>query len=185
MTTKEYTLSYPWDENGYKPYVNFQLSISEGAFHLHIVAHEKNPKRDETEHLHYVHRDSCVEWFVIFAPEHNNKYINFELNANGVLYAAFGKDRFTRTLLDLDDVKSMNIQSNLGEESWMIDFDVPFTLIQKYVPEFQYNEEGTTILSNFYKCGDGTEFPHYGIWNPVELPKPDFHRPEFFGKVTI
>lgn len=184
MNMQEFTLFYPWDENGYKPDVNFQLSVAEEAFHLHIVAHEKDPKRVETEHLHYVHPDSCVEWFAIFAPEQNDKYFNFELNANGVMYVAFGKDRFTRTLLELDDIYAMDIQSNIGEENWTIDFKVPFTLIQKYIPGFEY-KEGTKILSNFYKCGDKTEFPHFGVWNPVNLPKPDFHRPEFFGEITI
>ena len=184
MKSQEFTLFYPWDETGYKPDINFNLSVCEDAFHLHITAYESNPKRIETQHLHYVHRDSCVEWFALFAPEQNANYFNFELNANGVLYAAFGKDRFERTLLDLNDVDAMNICSNIEEDSWSIDFKVPFSLIQKYIPAFAY-KEGTTILSNFYKCGDQTEYPHFGIWNPIQLEKPDFHRPEFFGKITL
>ena len=184
MAKKEFTLVYPWDENGYKPDVNFELSVSDTAFHLHIIAHEKNPKRVETRQLHHVHLDSCVEWFVIFDPENNDRYFNFEFNANGVIYAALGPNRQNRTLITPDDVDAMDIHSNIMDDQWTIDFKVPFTLIRKYVPSFEY-KEGITILSNFYKCGDQTEYPHFGVWNPVNLPKADFHRPEFFGKVTF
>ena len=184
MKTQEFTLSYPWDNNGYRPDVNFQLSILEDAFSLHITTIECNPKRDEKEHLHYVHRDSCVEWFANFAPDQTSSYFNFELNANGVLYAAFGENRLERTLLTLEDVSQMNIQSAILENNWTIDFCVPFTLIKKYIPGFEYTK-GCSILANFYKCGDRTAYPHFGIWHPIDLPNPDFHRPEFFGEIIL
>ena len=27
--------------------------------------------------------------------------------------------------------------------------------------------------------------PHYLSWMPIDTPKPDFHRPEFFGKINF
>lgn len=89
MNTQEFSIHYPWDENGYTPEVQFFLSISENAFHLHIETKEQNPRREEHEHLNYVHYDSCVEWFVNFSPKTCDRYFNFEMNANGTLYAAF------------------------------------------------------------------------------------------------
>jgi hypothetical protein len=41
--------------------------------------------------------------------------------------------------------------------------------------------EGQTIRANFYKCGDKLQSPHYLSWNPISLPKPNFHCPDFFG----
>ncbi len=38
--------------------------------------------------------------------------------------------------------------------------------------------------ANFYKCGDETEFPHYGAWS-LRDGGPDFHRPEFFGSIVF
>ena len=38
---------------------------------------------------------------------------------------------------------------------------------------------------NFYKCGDKQVEPHYLSWNPVLTDNPDFHRPEYFGKVIF
>lgn len=44
---------------------------------------------------------------------------------------------------------------------------------------------GQRAAGNFYKCGDETEFPHYGAWSPVRTLSPDFHRPEFFGTLVF
>lgn len=179
-----FSLHYPWDDNGYTPDVHFYLSVFNNSFHLHIETNEQNPRREEHHHLNYVHYDSCVEWFVYFAPETCNDYFNFEINANGTLYAAFRKNRSEFKLLELDDISLLRIQPTILDDKWIIDFEVPFTFIKKYITEFQY-KEGMTILSNFYKCGDRTEYPHFGVWNSIDLPKPDFHRPEFFGKIIL
>jgi hypothetical protein len=39
--------------------------------------------------------------------------------------------------------------------------------------------------ANFYKCGDETAVAHYVTWNPIKTVNPDYHRPEYFGKVTF
>ena len=44
---------------------------------------------------------------------------------------------------------------------------------------------GYTFRGNFYKCGDETAIPHYGMWNPVGTENADFHRPEYFGDFVI
>ena len=38
---------------------------------------------------------------------------------------------------------------------------------------------------NFYKCADKTKRPHFVSWQPIDLPNPDFHCPEFFGELTL
>ena len=41
---------------------------------------------------------------------------------------------------------------------------------------------GTKIACNFYKVCEGgnAEQIHYASYSPVDVPEPDFHRPEFF-----
>ena len=55
-----------------------------------------------------------------------------------------------------------------------------------YHREVSFNEnsiivDGKEIRANFYKCGDELDKPHYLSWNPINLEKPNFHCPEFFG----
>jgi hypothetical protein len=40
-------------------------------------------------------------------------------------------------------------------------------------------------MANFYKCGDETPEPHFLSWNPIDLPKPNFHVPQFFGQLEL
>lgn len=184
MKTQRFTLTYPWDENGYKPEVVYELSMNEDGFVMHITVPESDPKRVKTEHLQFVHEDSCVEWFVNFMPEKCDRYFNFEVNANGIMNVAFRKDRYDKQLLTLEDIASLGIKVDIYAEHWEVTYTVPFTLIQKYIPEYQF-EEGMTISANFYKCGDLTEFPHYGVWNPLPLDKSDFHQQEYFGEIVL
>lgn len=45
--------------------------------------------------------------------------------------------------------------------------------------------DGQTIKANFYKCGDELQTPHFLSWNPINIEKPDFHRPDFFGSLEF
>ncbi len=46
---------------------------------------------------------------------------------------------------------------------------------------------GTPVVmaGNLNKCASATSAPHYLSWNPIDTPTPDFHRPEFFGKIIL
>lgn len=184
MESKRFTLTYPWDVNGYKPDVTFELGADASGFRMDIRTKEQQPLREKTEHQSMVCEDSCVEWFVNFQPESCDRYFNFEVNAAGVMYASFRKDRWEYQFLSEEEIEMLEIRANVEDDTWEVRFRVPFALIQKYIPEYRF-EKGMKIRTNFYKCGDHTEFPHYGIWNESPLEQPDFHRPEFFGEVCL
>ncbi|MDE6137165.1 MAG: hypothetical protein K2F97_06800, partial [Muribaculaceae bacterium] len=48
-----------------------------------------------------------------------------------------------------------------------------------------YEGKPVEMRGNFYKCASATSQPHYLSWNPIDTPEPDFHRPEFFGKLIL
>lgn len=184
MEPKIFTLTYPWDDNGYKPKVEYILSMDEAGFCMHMTIYEQNPRRVETEHQRDIYMDSCAEWFANFAPEICDRYFNFEVNANGAMHVAFRKDRYEGTMLTQEDIAALDIQAKISGDKWEVYYRVPFTLIKKYIPDYRF-EEGMQIRTNFYKCGDGTEFPHFGIWKEYPLLEPDFHRPEYFGEIKL
>ena len=182
MILQTVTLTYPWDVNGYKPKVEYVLSMDEDGFCMHMTIYEHDPRRVETEHQRDIYMDSCAEWFVNFAPEICDRYFNFEVNANGAMHVAFRRDRYEGTMLTAEDIAALDIHAEVREENWEVRYRVPFALIRKYIPGYQY-EAGMSIRTNFYKCGDETEFPHFGIWKEYPLQEPDFHRPEYFGEI--
>ena len=44
---------------------------------------------------------------------------------------------------------------------------------------------GLKCNANFHKCGDNLPKPHYLVWNEIKASQPDFHLPEFFGKIKF
>ena len=56
--------------------------------------------------------------------------------------------------------------------------------IKKYIKDYEF-KTGVSVKANVYKCGEETEFEHYGCWSMVDREKPDFHKPEFFGTMNI
>jgi len=182
MEKKTFRLTYPWAPEGYTPDTVYELGMNENGFTMHITTPESDPLREKTEHQQTVCLDSCVEWFVNFDPEHNDRYFNFEVNANGIMSVCFRKDRYDKTPLTVEDIKSLGIRTVLNADNWEVFYTVPFSLIEKYIPGYTYRE-GMKIRTNFYKCGG--EVPHYGIWNPTGTEKPDFHLPQYFGEVTV
>lgn len=176
--------TYQWEENGYCPEVIFYPMLTKQGFAMRIVVKEENPKRDLTEHFGPIYKDSCVEWFVNFTPEAGDAYMNFEVNANGAMLAEFHENKRNTKSLTAEEVEQLNIQTKVEETQWSVEYLVPFSLIETYFAGFEAKEE-MEISTNFYKCGDGTKFPHYGVWNPIDSAKPDFHRPEFFGSLVL
>ena len=177
-------ITYPWHETGYCPEVIFYPQMTECGFGMHIDVKEQNPKRVMTEHFQPVHLDSCVEWFVNFSPATSKYYFNFEVNANGIMNVAFRKNRRNYIPMTKEDIEQLNINTKIGTTYWSVEYVVPFELVEKYYYRFERKNE-VEVLTNFYKCGDETLYPHYGVWKKIDSPRPDFHRPEYFGKLLL
>lgn len=170
--------------NDYKPRVDFNLTYDDVGFHAHFDVYEKNPRATYTNNFDPVCRDSCVEWFMYFAPDICNRYFNFEVNANGVMDISFRIDRDEYIDVTDDDVKSFNIVTEIKDDYWTVDYTVPFEFLKKYIKGYEFKKEAI-LKANVYKCGDDTEFEHYGCWGMVDRDDPDFHTPQYFKEMKI
>ena len=61
---------------------------------------------------------------------------------------------------------------------------VRYYLSWKLLEELTGAPHEAEMRGNFYTC-DESIHPHFGCWSPVLAPAPDFHRPEYFGKLEI
>ena len=173
-----------WKGFAEKPETHAFLSLIETGFKASFKVFENNPKRVHTSHFSPVHTDSCVEWFVNFAPTLSDKYFNFEVNAAGAMNVAFRLDRYNITNLTEEEVLSFNITPVIHDGYWEVSYEIPFSFIEKYIPGYK-PENNTTIKTNMYKCGDETEAVHYLSLFHIGHPQPDFHRPEYFAEMQI
>ncbi|MBO5408016.1 MAG: carbohydrate-binding family 9-like protein [Clostridia bacterium] len=173
---------YPWE--GYQtnvPLTNFYMLYDKEGIGIKFYSNETNPVGNAKGMNTDVYTDSCVEIFFNAAPEQTDKYLNFELSVTGYMHLGFGSGRFDRELQYID-FSTLHIDTRILEhdKGWEAKFYIPFSLLEKYYPKLSSNWNG-----NFQKLCEDCEIPHLGCWNLIETEKPDFHRPEFFGEITL
>lgn len=173
-----------WGSEGYKPEVSAYITYDDVGFYIKFLINETAPLCDKKNHLEAVFEDSCVEFFVNFAPDYSNKYINFEVNAAGAMNVAYRTGRYDPQKLTLEEIEGFQISSDIHDDYWTVSYMVSFSFIKKYYPMFDI-QQCEYILGNLYKCGAKTEMKHYLTYFNIDLEKPDFHRPEYFGKIMV
>ena len=173
-----------WNLDQYTPEVYAQVVYDETGFDVKFVIKESDPQTNWKNHLDPVCRDSCVEFFINFDPEHSDKYINFEVNAIGVMNVALRSDRYNYEHFSMEDIESLHITPVIEAEQWSVSYHVGLPLLQKKYPGFKM-ENCTYVKANMYKCGDDRRPKHYLSLFPVGTEGPDFHRPEYFGVIRL
>ena len=178
---KAYIKNYRWEDGGYEPETFAQAVVYNGGIAAKMTCFESNPKATYKNFYDDVYKDSCMEFF--FAMEKGGTYMNCEMNSLGTCLIGVGKERNNRTKLNaITDVPE--IIAVVGDGVWTVEVFFSKELLEAVFGKFTL-ERRKVIYGNFYKCGDETAVPHYGMWSLVDVEKPDFHRPEFFGELVI
>ena len=177
-----------WAAYNYQPKVTFRIGHTGTEIWLKFYVGEKHLRARETRTNGEVYKDSCVEFFI---SHDGRNYYNFEFSCIGIIHLAWGSGRQNRKFVDPVMVEKIEIESSLGGApfndrsgnfEWEMMIRIPLESFA-YSHLLTFNELKAT--ANFYKCGDETAEPHYVTWNPIKTENPDYHRPEFFGKVLF
>lgn len=138
-----------------------------------------------------VWQDSCVEFFISTGGDngHNNGldtiYRNFEFNVLGVCLSAVGT-KSKRVKLSTEEMKQIlrfpsidrnNFPSEGDCFDWNLSVAIPLSILGI--------EPASSFTANFYKCGDLTTHPHFLSWSCIDAAHPDFHLPQFFGRMEL
>ena len=158
-----------------------QLCYDENHLYVHLQAVEEDIKAEYTEPLSPVYKDSCLEFF--FMPETEDRYMNFEINPNGCLYIGIGHGRQDHVMLCKDNMQEFfDIRTGRTADGWEVFYRIPLDFLRVFFTDYAFSG---ALRANVYKCGDGTAYKHYLSWNPVDSEKPDFHRPQNFGRMEF
>ncbi len=184
--------SYLWVNNGYNPTVIVKAFHTQNYIYLNYKVFEKKINIKHTTFGSDVWKDSCIEFFINPFPNQSKEYFNIEINAIGVPLIGVGAtgDDSKRYYFKEDEVSDWTIISSIkepqngehGKEFWSLHLRIPKSFFEKYY-EQSFNVDYGIV--NFYKCGDETEFEHFGAWNKVESEEPNFHLPEYFGEISF
>ncbi len=175
-------------EYNYKPITIFNVGRSSDSIFIKYNVHGSMIKAIYSKDQSPVYKDSCVEFFCRL-PD-SDHYFNFEFNCIGTCHAAKRKGRDEDVQpFSLEDLSLIKRYSSLGKRvfkemegmfEWDLTVKIPFSLIG-----IDPQNLPSHIFANFNKCADDTDSPHYVTWNPIVSEHPDFHHPEYFGKLLF
>ena len=184
--SREYPLAcVNWKEFPYAPKVSFHVAHTDKALVVLFDVKEDHVRAVSLEENGPVWEDSCVEIFLAVPGE--NEYFNFETSCIGTKLASKRRsrsdaDHFNKETMDkircFGSLPHEPVDIEGKEQEWWLAEFIPFSVIGlEKAPE--------SLRMNFYKCGDRCSRMHFLSWSEIDLPAPDFHCPDFFGKVTL
>jgi len=172
-----------------KPEVSFSLENCGEYLRLHFTVNEKSSIARAKKHFDHVWEDSCCEMFISFNDE--GKYYNLETSCNGYQVFSYRTDRFDPEDAPMAVMNTIEVETSLEKGGtfeerpkgeWSLDIKIPASAFWRSgLSSF----ENVRARGNFYKCGDNLSTAHYVSWAPIDIPAPDFHRPEFFKPIDF
>lgn len=170
-----------------KPEVTVEVTNNQDYLFLHFFVKGEQLRALTTEDQGHVWEDSCVEFFCQVPGE--DYYLNFETNCIGAMVASRRRGR-NLDVQALSPAEMAQIERRCtfprqviaerdGWFAWEVELRIPLHLI------FGDNPKTKSLRANFYKCADKTKKPHYLSWQPISLPQPDFHCPQFFAPIVL
>lgn len=178
----------------FMPTVRAKMMYDDNHVYVIFRVQDRFVRSVATEINGRIWEDSCVEFF--FAPDVTNPmaYFNLEINCGAVPLFHF-KDpaKPGAPLPSIDDIKKIEIVGSMPKTVdpelnkptvWTIEYKIPIPMLERYAG-VQRPAPGITWNGNFYKCGDKTSNPHWLTWSEVGNPTPNFHLPQFFGRLKF
>ena len=158
-----------------------QICYDDDFLYVHQSAIEKDVRAENTEPMSPVYEDSCLEFF--FRIDGDENYFNCEINPNGVLNMQYGPEKTDRiNIVRSDAADYFDIHTDRTPDGWEACYRIPIELIRLFDKDFRFNGKMT---GNMYKCGNKTANKHYLSWTQIDLDKPNFHCPEYFGTLSF
>ncbi|MGV3556561.1 carbohydrate-binding family 9-like protein [Larkinella arboricola] len=178
----------------FTPETEAKLLYDDNNIYLIFKVNDQFVKSTVTEYNGNVSGDSCVEFF--FAPDSDKPlhYFNLEVNAGGTPLIFYVTKPWTEyTKLEAKSIDQIEIAHSLPKVidpersepvTWTIECRIPFSVLKQF-SNVTVPKPGAVWKANFYKTGSRTSNPHWLTWSFVDHPKPNFHLPEFFGKILF
>ena len=173
----------------YTPEVRVSLRHDGNNLYLKYEVTEKYIRAVATHDNDAVWEDSCVEFFIAFDSE---GYYNIEANCTGKVLMSHRSGRDSSVEYATTEIlDSIQREPSLGVEpfatrkaqgQWILILSIPTTSFFKHnLKSF----DGLEAQCNIYKCGDKLPEAHFLSYFPIHTTAPDFHRPDFFGKIVF
>ena len=176
------------EEYPYAPNVTFKMFHTGEKLYLRYYVKEGYTAARVAKDNGEVWTDSCCECFLSLDGE---AYYNIEttcITRMLIGYRAKGQEAIHAG----DDVLSQverhstlgtePFEERVGENEWVLTLGLPTAIFHQHDIA---SWSGLKLKANLYKCGDNLSKPHFLSWQPIALPQPCFHCPEFFVELEM
>ena len=179
-----------WPEQyPYTPKVSFRIFHTGDLLWLRFDVEERYTAARVTKDNGQVWTDSCVEFFLELD---DRGYYNFETTCIGRMLLGFRHTHADAVHAEPEIMASVKRHTTLpfgvpfeereGDNHWSLTLAIPpQALFRHAITDWS----GVEARVNLYKCGDKLSHPHFLSWRPIQTENPDFHRPEYFERVTF
>jgi len=182
--------NYPWYKSGLKQKTVVKMLHDDKSIFALFLCEDKHIHAERIGLNSLVCLDSCVEFF---ADPGTGNYFNLEMNCCGTMLIGYGLDRYKRTLVSQRIADKINFFKSVpgtiksespDDESWFLEIEIPLSMIEELTNVKIEKLSGKSWKVNFFRCGGKTD-DQYACWSPIVAPKPDYHRPEYFGDIIF
>ena len=177
------------EEFPYSPNVTFRMFHTGEKLYLRFDVEEQYTAARITEDNGDVWTDSCCEFF--FSLD-GKAYYHIECSCIGRMLCGYYAEKGAPALRAGADILSQveritslgtePFEERVGDNKWSLMLAVPPTIFHQDKIE---SWDGLKLKINLYKIGDNLSKPHYLSWQPISLPQPCFHCPEYFTSVEL
>ena len=184
---------FAWYESGDKEQTEAKIVWDDTRIYFAFRCDDKHIWAEHYEHGSGVYQDDCCEAFISPVPEGPERldYINYEINCIASRltgYHAPSRDVNKRwnECIGVEIGRVINgtcCDDSDTDTGWVLEFSIPFKHFEDFDAQFP-PVNGQAIFLGLNRCGGKTN-QQYSQWSPSQTPKPNFHKPEDFGKVIF
>lgn len=190
---------FSWHEGGSKPLTTGRALYDDEAVYLQFFVEDHEITAEVTELNGPTFQDSSVEFFAdpTSDDDSNSMYFNFEPNCCGQFKLAWqerdwqeqgiGRDLISAELASRIDVRTPipgpTTEASATDDGWWLAAAIPFDVLSELTGRKIAPTSGMEWRGNFYRSG--VPDSQKATWNPIELPEPVYHSPEFFGRLRF
>ena len=183
---------FPWWKSGKQEQTVARMLWDDRYLYVAYECSDAWVSAVQTEHDSRVYQDDCVEVFTAPNPMRPHEYFNIEMNANGAMLDQHhpngpgkvkGPNWNSQGVLIATTVDGTLNDDSDTDKGWILEVAIPFMNFAPVTGQ-QCPRDGDVWHLNLNRLGGKTNSQH-SQWSPGTTPKPAFHAPESFGRVTF
>jgi hypothetical protein len=172
----------------FHPETEVKMCYDTANLYVIFLVHDRFVRSLTTQLGGPVWKDAAVEFFFCTDTTRPDRYFNLEINCGGTPLLGYNSVRPTA-----DDIRLIEIAHSMpqvvdpevaGPIDWTIEYRIPLAMLATY-GGMTRPARGVTWKANFCKIAENNSNPHHMTWSPIDDPHPNFHMPQFFGRLQF